>query len=116
MIAALENSVSQVEEVAGRFAQVTGLKYTWDSKVAPNEGRIVEVLVVQDGGYGPIDPAALYSVVTNNYVRNGGDGCKMFRDGWNAYDYGPGLEVVLAVYMAAQGSYASCLDGRISMK
>lgn len=113
VIDALENSVSQVEEVAGRFAQVAGLKYTWDSKVAPNEGRIVEVLVAQDGGYGPIDPAALYSVVTNNYVRNGGDGYKMFRDGLNAYDYGPGLEVVLAEYMAAQGSYVPYLDGRI---
>ena len=116
VIDALENSVSQVEEVAGRFAQVAGLKYTWDPKVAPNEGRIVEVLVAQDGGYVPIDPAALYSVVTNNYVRNGGDGYKMFRDGLNAYDYGPGLEVVLAEYMAEQGSYAPYLDGRISVK
>ena len=95
---------------------MAGLKYTWDSKVAPNEGRIVEVLVAQDGGYGPIDPSALYSVVANNYVRNGGDGYKMFRDGLNAYDYGSGLEVVLAEYMAAQGSYAPYLDGRISMK
>ena len=116
VIDALENSVSQVEEVAGRFAQVAGLKYTWDPKVAPNEGRIVEVLVAQDGGYVPIDPAALYSVVTNNYVRNGGDGYKMFRDGLNAYDYGLGLEVVLAEYMAEQGSYAPYLDGRISVK
>jgi len=116
VIDALENSVSQVEEVAGRFAQVAGLKYTWDPKVAPNEGRIVEVLVAQNGGYAPIDPAALYSVVTNNYVRNGGDGYKMFRDGLNAYDYGPGLEVVLAEFMAAQGSYEPYLDGRISVK
>ena len=49
-------------------------------------------------------------------VRNGGDGYKMFRDGVNAYDYGPGLEVVLAEYMAEQGSYAPYLDGRISVK
>jgi 5'-nucleotidase len=54
--------------------------------------------------------------VTNNYVRNGGDGYKMFRDGLNAYDYGPGLEVVLAEFMAAQGSYEPYLDGRISVK
>ena len=116
VIDALENSVSQVEEVAGRFAQVAGLKYTWDPKVAPNEGRIVEVLVAQNGDYEPIDPAALYSVVTNNYVRNGGDGYKMFRDGLNAYDCGPGLEVVLAEFMAAQGCYGPYPDGRISVK
>jgi 5'-nucleotidase len=54
--------------------------------------------------------------VTNNYVRNGGDGYKMFRDGLNAYDYGPGLEAVLAEFMAAQGSYEPYLDGRISVK
>ena len=92
------------------------MKYTLDREVAPNEGRIVEVLVAQNGGYEPIDPAALYSVVTNNYVRNGGDVYKMFWDGLNAYDYGPGLEVVLAEYMAKQVSYEPYLDGRISVK
>ena len=54
--------------------------------------------------------------MTNNYVRNGGDGYKMFRAGMNAYDYGPGLEVVLADYMAAQGGYSPYLDGRIAQK
>ena len=112
VIDALENGVSQVEEVKGRFPQVAGLKFTWDLSVAPNEGRVVEVLVAESAGFVPIDPAALYMVVTNNYVRNGGDGYKMFRSGLNAYDYGPGLEVVLAEYMAAQGSYVPYLDGR----
>ena len=112
VIDALENGVSQVEEVKGRFPQVAGLKFTWDLSVAPNEGRVVEVLVAESAGFVPIDPAALYMVVTNNYVRNGGDGYKMFRLGLNAYDYGPGLEVVLAEYMAAQGSYVPYLDGR----
>ena len=116
VIDALENGVSQVEEVKGRFPQVAGLKFTWDLSVAPNEGRVVEVLVAESAGFVQIDPAALYMVVTNNYVRNGGDGYKMFRSGLNAYDYGPGLEVVLAEYMAAQGSYVPYLDGRITAK
>ena len=108
--------MSQVEEVKGRFPQVAGLKFTWDPSVAPNEGRVVEVMVAEGGGFVPIDRAAIYMVVTNNYVRTGGDGYKMFREGLNAYDYGPGLEVVLAEYMAAQGSYAPYLDGRIASK
>ena len=83
---------------------------------APNEGRIVEVLVAQGNGFVPIDPTATYMAVSNNYVRNGGDGYKMFRSAQNAYDYGPGLEVVLADYMAAQGSYVPYLDGRIGKK
>ena len=36
--------------------------------------------------------------------------------GLNAYGYGPGLEVVLAEYMAVQGSYAPFLDERITSK
>ena len=73
-------------------------------------------MVATDDGFVQIDPSATYSVVTNNYVRNGGDGYKMFRAGMNAYDYGPGLEVVLADYMAAQGGYSPYLDGRIAQK
>ena len=116
VIDALENGVSQVEEVKGRFPQVAGLKFTWDLSVAPNEGRVVEVMVAEGAGFVPIDPAAIYMMVTNNYVRNGGDGYKMFRSGLNAYDYGPGLEVVLAEHMAAQGSYVPYLDGRITAR
>ena len=116
VIDALENGVSQVEEVKGRFPQVAGLRFTWDTNVAPNEGRVTEVMVATDDGFVQIDPSATYSVVTNNYVRNGGDGYKMFRAGMNAYDYGPGLEVVLADYMAAQGGYSPYLDGRIAQK
>ncbi len=47
VIDALENGVSQVEEVKGRFPQVAGLKFTFDTSVAPNEGRVQEVLVVE---------------------------------------------------------------------
>ena len=116
VIDALESGVSQVEEVKGRFPQVAGLKFTWDPSVAPNEGRVVEVMVAEGAGFVPIDPAALYIVVTNNYVHTGGDGYKMFREWLNAYDYGPGLEVVLAEYMAKQGAYVPYLDGRIASK
>jgi 5'-nucleotidase len=116
IIEALENGVSQVEEVKGRFPQVAGLKFTWDAAVAPNEGRVQEVMVMNEGAFAPIDPAATYSVVSNNYVRNGGDGYKMFKDAENAYDYGPDLADVTAEFMAAQGDYTPYTDGRISKK
>ena len=117
VIDALENGVSQVEEVKGRFPQVAGLKFTWDAAVAPNEGRITEVLVMEGDAWVPIDPEAVYGVVTNNYVRNGGDGYKMFSsDGMNAYDFGPDLADVTAEYLAAKGPYAPYLDGRIVKK
>ncbi len=117
VIDALENGVSQVEEVKGRFPQVAGMTFTWDPSVAPNEGRIVEVMVAKDGGYEPIDPAATYLVVTNNYVRNGGDGYNMFEgDDKNAYDFGPDLADVTAEYLAENAPYQPYLDGRIKQK
>ncbi len=113
---ALENGVSQVEEVKGRFPQVAGLKYSWDIKVAAGEGRISDVMVATGDGFAPIDPAATYGVVSNNYVRGGGDGYKMFRDAANVYDYGPDVADVLAEYMAKSGGYTPYLDGRITAK
>jgi 5'-nucleotidase len=110
IIDALENGVSQVEEVKGRFPQVAGLSFTWDGTVAPLEGRVKDVMV----GGAPIDPAKTYLVVTNNFVRNGGDGYSMFaEDAVNAYDYGPDLADVLAEYMAANAPVAPMVDDRI---
>ena len=116
VIDALENGVSQVEEVKGRFPQVAGLKFTWDASVAPNEGRVSDVMVMKDGAWTLIDPAATYTLVSNNYVRGGGDGYKMFRDAANAYDYGPDLADVTAEYMAKNAPYAPYTDGRITKK
>ena len=117
VIAALENGVSQVEEGAGRFPQVSGLRFTFDASIAANEGRVIEVLVQDGDNWVPIDPDAVYGVVTNNYMRSGGDGYKIFAaEGMNAYDYGPGLEDVVAEFMAAAGTYTPYTDGRISQK
>ncbi len=117
VIDALENGVSQVEEVKGRFPQVAGLTFTWDPAVAPNEGRVSEVMVASGDGFQPIDPGATYVVVTNNYVRNGGDGYSMFEgDDKNAYDFGPDLADVTAEYLAENAPYTPYLDGRIKQK
>ncbi|WP_170572654.1 bifunctional metallophosphatase/5'-nucleotidase [Ruegeria atlantica] len=117
VIDALENGVSQVEDVKGRFPQVAGLTFTWDPSAAPNEGRVTEVMVADGDGFVPIDPAATYLVVTNNYVRNGGDGYSMFEgDDKNAYDFGPDLADVTAEYLAENAPYQPYLDGRIKQK
>jgi 5'-nucleotidase / UDP-sugar diphosphatase len=114
VVAALENGVSQVEDGAGRFPQVAGMKFTWKASNEPGS-RVIEVLVAEGDSFVPIDPEKVYGVVTNNYVRNGGDGFRMFVDAMNAYDYGPGLEVVVAEYMAAHdGTYTPYIDGRIT--
>lgn len=114
LIAALEGGVSQVEQTAGRFPQVAGIRYTWD-KARPAGSRIVSVeLRRADGSYGPFDPNAIYSVATNDFMRKGGDGYVAFRDkAIDAYDYGPGLDDALAEYFRANNPMRIGLDGRI---
>jgi 5'-nucleotidase / UDP-sugar diphosphatase len=113
IVAALENGVSQVEEGAGRFPQVSGLEFSWDPSAPPGE-RIVEVMVRDREAWVPIEPEKVYSVVTNNFMRGGGDGYEVFRDeGREAYDFGPGVDEVLADYLAAHPGYTPHTDGRI---
>ncbi len=116
IVAALENGVSDLENGAGRFAQVAGLKYTFDP-AAPVGARVSDVMVLVGGdAWGPIDVAATYLAVTNNYVRGGGDGFAMFKTAANAYDFGPDLADVVAEYMAEVGPYTPFTDGRITRK
>ena len=115
VLAALENGVSQVEEVKGRFPQVAGIKFSWDPSTGPNEGRITSVEVMENGSWAALDPDKTYGVVSNNFMRSGGDGYSIFETaGMNAYDFGPGLEDVLADYMAQNQPYKPYKDGRIS--
>ncbi|MBU3031307.1 bifunctional metallophosphatase/5'-nucleotidase [Paracoccus marinaquae] len=117
VLAALENGASQIEEGAGRFAQVAGLKYTITAANEPGS-RVSDVMVGAGEDWAPLDPAATYGVVSNNYMRSGGDGYAIFAsNAVNAYDFGPDLAEVLADYLAAQGAtYAPALDGRITLK
>ncbi|RUW17083.1 LysM peptidoglycan-binding domain-containing protein, partial [Mesorhizobium sp. M1A.F.Ca.IN.020.06.1.1] len=115
LVAGLESGVSQVEDGAGRFPQVAGLKYAFDKSVAPNAGRVKAVEVMENGAWVPINPDKQYLVATNNYVRQGGDGYKVFAEkATDAYDYGPGLEQVVADYLGAHRPYTPKLDGRIT--
>lgn len=115
LVAGLENGLSQIEDGAGRFPQVAGLKYSFDKSAAPNAGRVKSVEVMQGGAWTTINPDKDYLVATNNFVRQGGDGYKVFADkAKNAYDYGPGLEQVVADYLGAHRPYTPKLDGRIT--
>lgn len=107
LVAALENGVSQVEEGAGRFPQVAGLRFTWDGTVAPGQGRVKSVEVREGDAWAPLDPAKDYGVASNNFMRAGGDGYVTLRDGArDAYDYGPGLEDVLADFLRENPGYS----------
>ncbi len=115
IVAALENGLSKVEEGAGRFPQVAGMRYTWSRAKEPNKGRVISVDVLENGEWSPLDEERMYGVVTNNYMRGGGDGYSIFEtNGVDAYDYGPNLENVVAEYIAQKGgNYTPYVDERI---
>lgn len=117
LIAALENGASQYESGTGRFAHVGGLKYTLDPAAAKG-GRISDVMVRDGADWVPIDRNAIYGVVSNEFIRNGGDGYAMLAtNAINAYDFGPDLVDVVAAYLAKRGlDFKPKLDGRITIK
>jgi 5'-nucleotidase len=114
LVAALENGLSQVETGGGRFPQIAGARLTW-SPARPAGSRVVSVEIRRaDGTFLPLDPDALYSVATNDFMRRGGDGYVAFRDrAIDPYDFGPGLEDALAGYIRANSPVRAATDGRI---
>jgi 5'-nucleotidase/UDP-sugar diphosphatase len=70
---ALENGFSQIEAGAGRFPQVSGLTVEVDRAAAP--GARVQAVTV---GGEPLDEARTYTVATNDFLANGGDGYSVF--------------------------------------
>jgi 5'-nucleotidase / UDP-sugar diphosphatase len=70
---ALEYGLSGIEEDAGRFPQVSGLKITY-APSALKGSRIRELLI----GGKPVDPAREYEVATNDFMAAGGDGYRAF--------------------------------------
>ena len=66
---ALENGFSQVEDGAGRFPQVSGMRVEVDLRL-PVGKRVLLVTI----GDKPLDPAATYKVATNDFMLGGGDG------------------------------------------
>ena len=107
---ALENSVSQVEKGAGRFAQVSGLTLAYDPK-AEAGARVTEVLVAGAA----LDPAAVYMVAVNDYMQGGGDGYKVLKDAKQITNTGAGALVAQVVmdYVESQASVQPSVEGRI---
>ncbi len=111
ILEALENGVSQMEKGGGRFPQVAGMSFSVRPSGAVGE-RIADVKV---SGVA-LDPAKTYGVVSNNFVRNGGDGYAMFKGAQNAYDFGPDLADVTAAFLETRSPYQPYTDGRIAVR
>lgn len=119
LLLALENGVSRAEnpdnEGTGRFPQVAGIRFSWDGSKPAGE-RIVSAEVRNaDGSFSPVDPDAVYQVVTNDFMRRGGDEYTIFAEAAiNPYDFGSPLDQILADYIAAFSPVNPVIEGRIT--
>ena len=111
VLAALENGFSQVEQGAGRFPQVAGIRVVWDP-TAPPMKRVVSVTV--DGQ--PLDMNKVYKVATNDYMLHGGDGYTALGGGKVIVNETAAtlMATDLMNYIEGLGTVAVKTDGRIS--
>ncbi len=115
LIETLENGVSQVEDGAGRFPHVGGMRYSFDPTSDPG-ARIatVEIWEAAAASYVELDRTATYTLTTNNYLADGGDGYYVLADALDRYDSGWLLSDSLAEYVTDVGSVAPEVEGRIT--
>ena len=113
LLAALENGVSDVENVAGRFPQVSGMTFSYDGS-KPAGSRVENVMI----GASPLDPSASYKLATNDYIARGGDGYKSLKSAKVLIDKNSAklLANDVMVYVRQQGTIAPKVEGRIVAK
>lgn len=110
VLAALENGVSQVENGAGRFLQLSGVTIVYDP-TAPAGSRIAEALV----GGAPLDVNAVYKVAANDFILDGGDGFTALGGGNVLINGGNGNLMANDVmdYVVKMGGVTVGVEGRI---
>jgi len=108
LYAALEHSVAALPAANGRFAQISGFRFTFDSSQPPGS-RVVSV-TMNDGT--PILPdGTIYTLALNDFLNAGGDGYTMFVDG-----QGVTREVladIVGAYIEGLGTITPVIEGRI---
>jgi 5'-nucleotidase / UDP-sugar diphosphatase len=110
---ALENSVSQIDNRAGRFPQVSGIVVTVDTKAAVGS-RITAITL----GGKDLDPAAKYKVATNDFMLGGGDGYTALGRGKTLIGKTDGklMASVVMTHIRQVGAVQAKIDGRIILK
>ncbi len=111
--AALDNGVASYPATAGRFPQVSGLKFTIERR--PEGGsRAADIRI----GDRPLDANATYTVAIPDFMFKGGDGYTMFPGGevLIAPEAGDLVVAALERYVAARREIAPRAEGRISVR
>jgi 5'-nucleotidase len=113
---ALESGVSMAEQGEGRFPQVAGIRFVWDSKL-PAGKRVTKVEVKDASGkFQLLNPKDVYRVATNNFLASGGDGYRSFAEGKNLLETGYLLSDAIAEYITAMSPLQVKIENRIVRK
>ncbi len=109
LLQVLEHSVSQWPNHSGRFLQVSGLRVRYD--MAQPVGQRVRDVLIQES---PIQLEKVYSVGTDVFVVDGGDGFTMFGQAQYRFDHQTPLRDVLLRSLQRKSLQAD-LDRRITI-
>jgi 2',3'-cyclic-nucleotide 2'-phosphodiesterase (5'-nucleotidase family) len=109
--AALENGLSQVESSGGRFPQISGM--TVEADVSQPAGSRVKSVTI---GGEPLDDGRTYTLATNDFMANGGDGYVVFREAEQLIDPSDATLMASQVidYVAGRGTVAPRVEGRLT--
>ena len=113
LLETLETGVSRVEDGAGRFPHVSGMRVTYD----PGAEKGARILAATVAGR-PVEAAGIYRVATNDYIAGGGDGYGVLTEAKTLInaDGGTLMATVVMDYIAAKGTIAPAVEGRITTK
>lgn len=104
---ALEHGLRFYPDQNGGFAQVAGMRYTFDPSRSAGE-RVVDVTV----GSQPLVDDQVYVLATNDFMAAGGDGYTMLGESKTLFDFGS-MDDVLMKYLSKNPSISPIVDGRI---
>jgi 2',3'-cyclic-nucleotide 2'-phosphodiesterase (5'-nucleotidase family) len=110
----LENGVSVMPGIGGRFPQVSGLCFTYDIALPPFSRVLGAVRQAEDGTCTgePIDltAASTYEIAENDFMANGGDGYPPFPGRYVIQDF---MDEVTSDYITANTPISPTIQGRI---
>lgn len=107
ILAAIENGITDYPAAKGAFPHIAGMTVKFDSSKEAGS-RVVELLI---GGLA-VDPAATYTMATNDFLVAGGDGYTMFIGKKVVAEFGA-MDEVLTDYMLNSGFDKAAVTGRI---
>lgn len=117
----MERSVEDFceDDTRGKFLQVSGIQVTYDLS-KPSNSRVVKLMVASMNPttgltYSPVDPQKNYTVVTNSYLIEGGNGYKVLKNNILDSDNSEILDIdVIVAYMKSASPVKPILENRIN--